>query len=159
MQIKNYYSLEPGIRSSVYFILSYFKHWSKYIFFLSEKLACFLCSFLYSNSVKSTKNLKIRGRVKARALFVNLRGSRREQHLIDSEFNNQDFIDCFESVRLSQSLYERNYCQSSSASCRRWALCVEHRTKSHMPCKMLILFWAHHMTMTQVIQLPHVFML
>lgn len=88
MQIKNYYSLEPGIRSSVYFILSYFKHWSKYIFFLSEKLACFLCSFLYSNSVKSTKNLKIRGRVKARALFVNLRGSRREQHLIDSEFNN-----------------------------------------------------------------------
>lgn len=38
--------------------------------------------------MKSAKNFKIRGQVKARALFVNLRESGREQHLIDSECNN-----------------------------------------------------------------------
>lgn len=80
MQIQNYYSLEPGVCSSTYFIFSYLKHWHKYIFFLSEKLACFLCSFLYGNSVKGAKNFKTRGQVKAEALFVNLRESEREQH-------------------------------------------------------------------------------
>lgn len=36
---------------------------------------------------------------------------------------------------------------------------VEHGIESHKLYKMFILFQAHHMTMTQVIQLPHLFIL
>lgn len=38
----------------------------------------------------------------------------------------------------------------------QWA---EHEIASHKPYQMFILFQAHHMTMTQVIQLPHLFIL
>lgn len=158
---ESYYSAESGRCSSVYFILPYLKHWH---FFRSEKCISYLCSFLvclYCNSVKSTKNFKIRKWVKTRALLANLMETERGQHFIDSETNSWDFNACFESVSLGQSLNEQNYCQSSSAPCRRWAVCLKWGAwdRSHKPCKMLILYWARHMTMTQVTQLPHVFML